>query len=117
MTKGKSKCESSSRADDKHSCKSGSRFKAPQNLFLLHSVQRAIDRLAGPHYFGAVATNELPTKPNSQVDAVVPNSEEGLVTQGSTPSAKIGLFRSLFRGREDVYARRFESRKTGRAGY
>ncbi len=30
---------------------------------------------------------------------------------------KIALFRSLFRGREDVYPRRFESRKTGRAGY
>lgn len=30
---------------------------------------------------------------------------------------KIRLFRSLFRGREDLYARRFESRKTGRSGY
>jgi len=30
---------------------------------------------------------------------------------------KIRLFRSLFRGREDVYARRFESRKSGKAGY
>jgi hypothetical protein len=30
---------------------------------------------------------------------------------------KIRLFRSLFRGREDMYARRFESRKTGRSGY
>ncbi len=35
----------------------------------------------------------------------------------SPPEAKIGLFRRLFRGREDVYPRRFESRKTGRAGY
>jgi hypothetical protein len=37
-----------------------------------------------------------------------------------SPSAvkdKIALFRSLFRGREDVYPRRFESRRTGRAGY
>ncbi|HEX5007911.1 MAG TPA: DEAD/DEAH box helicase family protein [Hyphomonadaceae bacterium] len=31
--------------------------------------------------------------------------------------AKIRLFRSLFRGRDDVYPRRFESRKTGKAGY
>src|SRR5207302_8300597 len=30
---------------------------------------------------------------------------------------KIALFRSLFRGREDVYPQRFESRQTGRAGY
>ena len=36
----------------------------------------------------------------------------------SSPVAeKIALFRSLFRGREDVFPRRFESRKTGRSGY
>lgn len=35
----------------------------------------------------------------------------------STPEAKIALFRSLFRGREDIYPRRFESRKTGKSGY
>ena len=39
------------------------------------------------------------------------------VSQHSTPDAKIALFRSLFRGREDVYPRRFESRKTGKSGY
>jgi hypothetical protein len=43
--------------------------------------------------------------------------EQGLVTNQSPSAAKISLFRSLFRGREDVYPRRFESRKTGRAGY
>lgn len=35
----------------------------------------------------------------------------------SPPEAKITLFRALFRGRNDVYPLRFESRKTGRAGY
>jgi hypothetical protein len=40
-----------------------------------------------------------------------------MVTQHSTPEAKIALFRSLFRGREDIYPRRFESRKTGKSGY
>ncbi len=40
-----------------------------------------------------------------------------LVSQASPPHEKIALFRSLFRGREDVYPRRFESRRTGRAGY
>ena len=39
------------------------------------------------------------------------------ITQHASAAAKIALFRSLFRGREDVYPRRFESRKTGRAGY
>src|SRR2546427_5219474 len=41
----------------------------------------------------------------------------GLVDQMSSPEAKIALFRSLFRGRDDVYPRRFESRKTGKSGY
>lgn len=35
----------------------------------------------------------------------------------SPADAKIRLFRALFRGREDIYARRFESRKTGKSGY
>jgi hypothetical protein len=41
----------------------------------------------------------------------------GLAHHHSPPEAKIALFRSLFRGRDDVYPRRFESRKTGRCGY
>ena len=41
----------------------------------------------------------------------------GSVDQTSSPQEKITLFRSLFRGRDDVYPRRFESRKTGRSGY
>jgi len=35
----------------------------------------------------------------------------------SSPDVKIALFRSLFRGRDDVYPRRFESRRTGKSGY
>jgi len=41
----------------------------------------------------------------------------GCVHLQSPSQAKIALFRSLFRGREDVFARRFESRKTGKSGY
>ena len=40
-----------------------------------------------------------------------------IVNQQSPAEVKIRLFRSLFRGREDVYPRRFESRKTGKSGY
>jgi superfamily II DNA or RNA helicase/very-short-patch-repair endonuclease len=39
------------------------------------------------------------------------------VDQHSSVQAKIALFRSLFRGRDDVYPRRFENRQTGKAGY
>jgi len=42
---------------------------------------------------------------------------ESAVSHHSSPEAKITLFRSLFRGREDVYARRFESHKSGKSGY
>src|SRR5260370_39776174 len=34
-----------------------------------------------------------------------------------TPAAKVKLFRSLFRGREDVFPTRFVSKKTGKPGY
>jgi hypothetical protein len=39
------------------------------------------------------------------------------IDRTSPSEAKIALFRSLFRGREDVYPRRFESRKIGKSGY
>jgi superfamily II DNA or RNA helicase len=39
------------------------------------------------------------------------------VTYQSSEDEKITLFQSLFKGREDVYPRRFESTKTGKSGY
>jgi len=39
------------------------------------------------------------------------------VSHTSPVSQKIALFRSLFRGREEVYPHRFVSKKTGKAGY
>lgn len=39
------------------------------------------------------------------------------VTNPSSQEAKIALFRGLFRGREDVYPKRFQSLKTGKTGY
>ena len=46
-----------------------------------------------------------------------PLALSGAVTNRSSQEAKVALFRRLFRGREDVYARRFESLKTGKKGY
>ena len=43
-------------------------------------------------------------------------TENGLCNT-STTEDKIKVFRSLFRGREDVYPRRFESMRTGKSGY
>jgi len=39
------------------------------------------------------------------------------INSQSSEDAKIALFRTLFRGREDVYARRYENVRTGKAGY
>ena len=39
------------------------------------------------------------------------------VHRRSPSEAKIALFRSLFRGREDVYPRRFVNYKSGKSGY
>jgi superfamily II DNA or RNA helicase len=39
------------------------------------------------------------------------------VNNESPPGAKIAAFRALFRGRDDVYPRRFENWRTGKSGY
>ena len=57
------------------------------------------------------AESELPTS------GAMPPPGNGGISQNSPAADKIALFRSLFRGREDVYPVRFESRKTGRTGY
>ena len=49
--------------------------------------------------------------------AIHMSHQDGLVHHQSPPESKIALFRSLFRGREDVYPRRFENRRTGKSGY
>jgi superfamily II DNA or RNA helicase/very-short-patch-repair endonuclease len=42
---------------------------------------------------------------------------DATVDHRSPPELKIALFRALFRGREDVYPRRFENRRTRKTGY
>ncbi|MDR0623448.1 MAG: restriction endonuclease subunit R, partial [Treponema sp.] len=39
------------------------------------------------------------------------------VNNHSPPEAKIALFGFLFKGRDDLYAKRFENRKNGKSGY
>ena len=55
----------------------------------------------------------------SIADEQLPFSQrsESNVANESTQEQKIALFRSLFRGRADVYSRRFESKRTGKSGY
>ena len=43
--------------------------------------------------------------------------QEFSINNQSSQEEKIRLFRSLFKGREDVFPRRFENQKTGKSGY
>ena len=53
----------------------------------------------------------------SNNDSKYQNKDNVKVTAKSPEQDKIALFRSLFRGREDVYPKSFESKRTGRKGY
>lgn len=44
-------------------------------------------------------------------------TEEGKGSMASGAAERDALFSQLFKGKEDVFARRFESRRTGRLGY
>lgn len=55
----------------------------------------------------------LGTEPEARVRPQI--VAEAAVPQ--TPAEKVSLFRSLFRGREDVFPTRFVSKKTGKPGY
>src|SRR5260221_3475779 len=98
-------------------CRQGShqpRIRAQGCLF--KSAFRDLDSVASLRYLARVFT---PVSISGFTAEQVASSDQTarLITNDSTPAAKIKLFRSLFRGRDDVYPRRFESRKTGKSGY
>ena len=64
----------------------------------------------GDEIFGNTSESELNL---SQVDGVSPSS----MCKNSDEGVKIRLFMSLFKGRDDVYARRWENKKKGTSGY
>jgi len=69
------------------------------------------------HYSVCVTSSASSSLQEMQPGSAPSTSGLSPVTNSSAPGGKIALFRSLFRGREDVYPRRFESRKTNKAGY
>ncbi|WP_431066988.1 TOTE conflict system archaeo-eukaryotic primase domain-containing protein [Methylotuvimicrobium sp.] len=52
-----------------------------------------------------------------QIDSFEQRGDNSTVTHQSSRQDKIKLFRTLFKGREDVYPKRFVSSKTGKPGY
>src|SRR5579864_3979112 len=63
-------------------------------------IAAELSALENKHDMGAAESSTLPR-----------------VTMASAAAEKIALFRSLFRGRDDVFPRRWENLKTGRSGY
>ena len=59
---------------------------------------------------------EIGAQSAEALKAAQPNDID-IVTNQSTSEEKIKLFRLLFRGREDVYAKRWHSEKSGKSGY
>lgn len=52
---------------------------------------------------------------NAECDS--PLATDVTVNKHSSPGAKIALFRSFFKGREDVFAKRWYAKTTGKSGY
>lgn len=73
-------------------------------------------RILGPASNGETRTPPAPTDGTSSQRAVAPPVSTS-VTRESPSETKIALFRSLFRGRDDVFAVRWETKRTGRSGY
>lgn len=51
------------------------------------------------------------------IPAATPSSTAGTMTGTASPAIKIALFRSLFRGREDVFPKRWSNPRSGKSGY
>jgi hypothetical protein len=69
------------------------------------------------YYRSSVPVDVSNSDPGARKQAATSDQNCQLVTQDSSPEAKIDLFRSLFRGRTDVFPLRFESQRTGKSGY
>jgi hypothetical protein len=77
----------------------------------IRAAEAEVERLAAQHEAARRRLREL----RRAADTTVEQLEERASTP-LTADRKVALFRSLFRGRDDVFAVRWESRK-GRAGY
>ncbi|MDR0795484.1 MAG: DEAD/DEAH box helicase [Tannerella sp.] len=82
-----------------------------ESLLLLQNEIAELEKLL------ADKKQQLSTAMQQSDSSTINQLPAGYINNNSLPEEKIVLFRSLFRGREDVYAKRFESKKTGKSGY
>ena len=85
----------------------------------IRSAEKELAALDGKRKQLQAKINQLKGQKQSIADEQLPfgRLSESSVTTESTQEHKITLFRSLFRGREDIYPRRFESKRTGKRGF
>ena len=85
----------------------------------IHTVERELSALDSKRKGLRDRIRQLKGLKQSIADEQLPfdRLSELNVTNDSTQEQKIAFFRSLFRGREDVYPRRFESKRTGKRGF
>jgi hypothetical protein len=77
---------------------------------LQHEIAALENLLAEKRRQLEAARMAVPKEDSSRPDSPAVNNH-------SPPEAKIALFGSLFKGRDDLYAKRFENRKNGKSGY
>jgi hypothetical protein len=82
-----------------------------ENTILKKEIAELRSRLNGSNIEEPIQ-QEHPLPIDEEID-----SDIITVCQDSSPDRKIDFFMSLFRGREDVYALRWNSAKTGKSGY
>lgn len=90
-----------------------------------HAVKESISEMAEPetpNIEKSSMTSEpfeypLAVKNQFTEQMIFKDSPIEIITKDSSLSQKIALYRSLFKGREDVFALRFESKKSGKSGY
>lgn len=88
-----------------------------------HELQRRIDELEKEnrelrHQLGLPDASIVTETALSKADLPILHANEApRVHMRSTPEEKIRLFRSLFRGRDDVFAKRYYNPKTEKSGY
>lgn len=83
----------------------------------ISELEQRLHALDAERTMVAQALATLRQRRQEQIETFAQRVANATVTHQSSRQDKIKLFRDLFKGREDVYPKRFESSKTGKTGY
>ncbi|MDA3880221.1 MAG: hypothetical protein PF436_07535 [Prolixibacteraceae bacterium] len=85
-----------------------------ENRLLREKVESLQSQIQKPNAYKPSSTSEITEKPPFFQDDAVTSST---INKFSSPDEKINLYLSLFIGRTDVYAKRWENKKKDKSGY